>query len=247
MLDNICYRKNYLSKVIARVDFLNPLGKVSDELPRALKKKISLNFPIFEPRKAETHELNIGPGELSDCRNTYNEWLFKGSNGEKDLCLSKHYYWVEFRQYTKYEMLRKESLEILKALFKQFPELQIKRLGLRYINNIEIDGNPLDWNGFINPVLLSSIDFYDKNELTRAFQVQDYRFDDINLKFQFGIINPDYPAKIRRKHFVLDFDASQNDLFDRTDIVKSFDKFHGKIQEFFERSIGENLRGILNE
>lgn len=35
----------------------------------------------------------------------------------------------------------------------------------------------------------------------------EYNFGEIYLKCQFGIANPDYPALIKRRQFILDIDA----------------------------------------
>ena len=63
-----------------------------------------------------------------------------------------------------------------------------------------------------------------------------------NLRFNFGIHNPDYPAIIKQKVFILDIDVYHNGIQNKEDIISNSKVFHDKIQEFFEFSITEEFR-----
>ena len=65
-------------------------------------------------------------------------------------------------------------------------------------------------------------------------------------KFQFGIHNPDYPAQIKRKAFILDYDAYHQGILNIQDLSTSVDEYHNVIQHVFEDNITENLRALLN-
>lgn len=54
--------------------------------------------------------------------------------------------------------------------------------------------------------------------------------------------NPDFPAPIRKKIFVLDYDAYCEGLQDMEDIKKNIDVFHDKIENLFEENITKKLR-----
>jgi uncharacterized protein (TIGR04255 family) len=58
--------------------------------------------------------------------------------------------------------------------------------------------------------------------------------------------NPDYPARIRQKVFVLDLDAYTHSLVYITDVGRLLDDFHAAVQRYFEQSITENLRRLMN-
>ena len=67
------------------------------------------------------------------------------------------------------------------------------------------------------------------------------------MKVQSGFFNPDYPAPIKRNHFVLDFDAYIDfpHLINNTEAY--FKKLHGTIESKFEELITEKLREeVLN-
>ena len=125
-----------------------------------------------------------------------------------------------------------------------YPDAVISRFGLRFINEIVLEeGPPTDWKGYIDPRLLASLDFFPNHgELCRSFNITDLRYEDLQLKFQFGMHNPDYPAIIKRKTFILDLDAYYAGLQDRALVMKNVDEGHRRIQELFERSITDKLR-----
>ena len=96
--------------------------------------------------------------------------------------------------------------------------------------------------------LLCSFRFYKgAGIVSRVFHNVEYSFDDFNLRYQFGMHNPDYPAPIKKKSFILDLDAYYQGIQDKDEIQKNLDKYHDKIQEVFELSITDKLRTILNE
>jgi uncharacterized protein (TIGR04255 family) len=95
--------------------------------------------------------------------------------------------------------------------------------------------------------MLSTLSLSPKAQfLSRALSTLEFNFGDFNLRYQFGISNPDYPAVIKQKSFILDLDAYYRGIQDAEDIEGTLDKFHDCIQEFFESSITDKLRGIMN-
>ena len=55
------YKKNYLSQVIARIDFLSPLSSLQEDLPAAVGTSAASLFPIPEPKEIVVHKLQIIP------------------------------------------------------------------------------------------------------------------------------------------------------------------------------------------
>ena len=107
----------------------------------------------------------------------------------------------------------------------------------RYTKRIKINNN-----------LLSVLDFYEnKNILSRALNHIEFNFEDLYLRFQSGMRNPDYPAPISRKVFVLDYDCYSSVLIDDLgDLENKLVKSHELISQMFNKSVTENLKGILN-
>jgi uncharacterized protein (TIGR04255 family) len=81
---------------------------------------------------------------------------------------------------------------------------------------------------------------------SRNFLVSEYLYDEIKLRMQTGIYNPDYPAKIKKLDFIIDLDAFIDTPHVVHNVESFFDDIHEKIQEKFEECITDKLRGVLN-
>lgn len=248
MPPEIRYTKHYLREVIARVDFPSPLENIATRLPKEITEIALEHFPIAEPRKAVAQELQMSPEKVSSKKTEFTEWRFFGKDRDKTLTITPRSLVISYSSYRSYGTLRNEFLSPLTTLLGEFPEVVINRLGLRYINHISIpNGNPLEWQDFLNGSMLGIFDFYpDKQAISRAFHVLEFNFDEFNLKFQYGMHNPDYPASIKKKVFALDLDAYRQGSLTLEEIRQDLDTFHSRIQELFELSITEQLRGIMN-
>lgn len=66
-------------------------------------------------------------------------------------------------------------------------------------------------------------------------------YDDYTMNFNFGLFNSEFPAKISRKEFALDYDC-YTELFEPEDIDDYLIKFNSEIKNMFERSIKNGLR-----
>jgi uncharacterized protein (TIGR04255 family) len=86
----------------------------------------------------------------------------------------------------------------------------------------------------------------DRPALSRVFHNLELSLDAFNLVYRLGMHNPDYPARIRQKVFVLDLDAYTQSLVNIKDVAHLLDDFHGAIQRYFERSITDNFRRVMN-
>lgn len=248
--DAVAYKRNYVDKVIVRVDLVSPISSIVAALPLTLSHAALSNFPIAEPRQAVSQELQISPAqEISSKKTSFTEWHFHGRAREKSLVIVPGALFVIHNAYDNYEKVREEFMSILRIFFSTFPETQPSRLGLRYINKIQFpEGDPLDWSDYINSSMLALLQFpKDKKQLSRMFHNLEFAFEDFNLRYQFGLNNPDYPAKIRQRIFLLDLDAYHQGPIEQNEIEASLNKYHDGIQDMFEMSITTGLRAMMNE
>ena len=249
--EDICYNKNYLTKVIARLDFLNEITELSTQLPPEISKCILLIFPISEPQEAVARELQLTKENVQQkSEKKYTQWTFYGREREKKLIIVPKIYLIEHNRYKYYADLRDEFIKVVQTLFNTYPQIVCNRLGLRYINTISFENgdDPLSWEELVNEKLLSVLDFYpEKKYIARSFHNLGLNYGEYNIRYQFGIINPDYPAVVRKKSFILDLDAYYQGSIDQNNVGKSLDKYHDRIQEIFEMSITSRMRDILNE
>jgi len=243
------YKNNYLTNVIARIDFVNPVPGIQDEIPNSIIKEIIRIFPITEPKRKFLEQVTVLKEDVKREKTEFTEWHFFGKEREKVLTIIPNSVFVDYSVYKSYSTFKNEFLQVINKYFEYYPDVIVNRLGLRYINNLVIDnGDPLDWNDYLNSKMLSLFSFYQKSKLlSRVFHNIEYNFGDFNLRYQFGMHNPDYPATIRKKSYILDLDAYYHSEQSITEISNNLDKFHEIIQELFELSITNNLRSILDE
>ena len=207
----------------------------------------AFDFPIAEPRKAVARQVAIDPqGPITNTEEHFTEWRFHSKDRTKTLTVQPKAVVAEYQKYETYEILKKDYSEILEQLGDATDNVQPLRVGLRYVNSIELDEpNPTDWSEYIAQDLLSLFSFpeeQDRRAMTRVFHVLEMSFDSFRLCYRLGMHNPDYPAPIRQKVFVLDLDAYTDEPEDYRSIGRLLDNFHSKIQDYFERSIREPLR-----
>jgi len=247
-LEQPCYKRNYLTQVIARVDFFSPLDSIAKRLPDSIITKVKKIFPIVESKKVISKEFQISTTDQKLIKHESMQWNFNGEDREKKLVITSDFAFIVYSKFESYQQLREEFDVICGILFNSFEELGSKRLGLRFINNIRLhEADPLDWNDYINKDMLSMIKFNEHQKyLNRLMTNIEYRFKENLLSYHFGIHNPDYPARIKQKLFVLDLDAYSNEYFSLQGIVPKLDILHDKIQEMFEYSITQKFREHLD-
>jgi uncharacterized protein (TIGR04255 family) len=59
------------------------------------------------------------------------------------------------------------------------------------------------------------------------------------------MFNADYPAAIRKKSFILDYDAYYQGPQNLEDVKHNIDIFHEAVQTLFEYSISDELRSLM--
>jgi uncharacterized protein (TIGR04255 family) len=243
-MPEIKYPKPFLTEVIARIDFASPVEDLANKLPNELSRVALTQFPILEPRDLVAQELSISPQGYEQKQTALKEWRFFGKQKEKSLTITSETIFLSQKQYDTFEKFKAEYIAVVAQLYRSFSDLQIRRLGLRYINNIRLDsGGPTDWTEYLNDNLLAIFNVpTNKEQIARAFQTLVMNFGDFNLTFQYGMHNKDFPAPIREKSFILDLDAYYQGPLESAGVAPLLDRFHKEIQTLFESSIKDPLR-----
>ena len=245
------YQRNFLTKVIARIDFLSPMVSLQDVLLSSVSEASLKYFPIPEPKDATLRVFSFGP-EVRDIQKSQEisskEWHFFAKDRDRHLLISRDAMFVESEHYQSWDDYSKCFLDVCDALYDNYKDLQIKRLGLRFINNIEIPGlKQFQWNAYLNSNLLSIFKVPDdKSQISRAFHNLELNSGSFYVRFQYGMHNPDYPAPIKKRIFILDFDAYATGSLAKEDLHQTLPLLHEEIVKLFENSITERLRGIMN-
>lgn len=244
MYEQVCYQKSFLKQVIAKVDFVTPIEQLDKTVPEKLLDAIVKYFPIVEPpQELAHHEMIIEGDSVRSNRTTSSQLNFFSKDRGRQLSLSRIALFVQYTTYRNFPEMREQFTTVVDAFSKAFPEAKAARFGLRYINQIEMQiDDPTDWQAYIAPQLLEERKFFKDEALSRLMSIAEIQYGDVNVRFQFGMPNPDYPAPIKRPMFVLDLDASISQVHELASISDDITQTHIRIQDLFERSITDTLR-----
>jgi uncharacterized protein (TIGR04255 family) len=242
------YKNNYLSTVIFRIDF-SPILLLMASLKPEYQEALRAQFPNLETADMTQHKIMMGnvPSEKKEESVHFNQWAFLNKEKTIKITVTHNCFVVECFKYTSFPEFD-ESIKTAFNNFKQFYEpIVCKRLGLRYINNIVLkEGNPLIWSDYLSPFLANQIEAFPYREnLSRIMNQFIIARDDHTIIINTGMPNREYPNKISRREFTLDFDCSTEDCEDR-DPLSCFKVFHDEIEELFESCITDKLRKLMD-
>jgi uncharacterized protein (TIGR04255 family) len=240
------YKSNYLTNVIFRVDFPKILDLDLKKPTAEFQKRIYKKYPLVKEIGIDSVELNFQEeGDVRTTKEKGRAWEFSNKESTKKLFIAPDHFFIEYLEYEHFKELLKD-IELIYDAFTELYHVEIAiRIGLRYINEIEIkEGYAFDWSNLINQSLYSlTRDFTSKDEkVLRSMHLLEVLEKDYNLKFQFGFANSEYPNPIARKEFVLDYDCSTTQNTDISELIKIAKEFNLIIYNWFERSIEEDLR-----
>jgi uncharacterized protein (TIGR04255 family) len=247
MHSQICYESPFLKEAIIRIDFPTPIVEINKKLPPVLVKEIQKIYPIAEPHRGIVQEFQISDKDAHVKKSDHVEWNYYDNDRQRRFTISPICLFVSTLKYKSYEELFTNFRTIASTALEYYSDINASRVGTRYVNVISLDeSEPLKWDDYINSKMLCSLSCNDfQRNLTRAFNIVEYNFNGISVKFQYGLANPDYPAIIKRKEFVLDLDAYSNGSFDLNEILRVTEASHGKIQDLFENSITQKTRSLM--
>lgn len=249
MYEEVCYEKPFLKEVIARIDFVSPLEGVDKSLPSKLANVASESFPISEPTDGIAQELQFAGEEVRHTKTHFKQWNFFGKEREKQFSITPNFLSVSYFRYSTYEKLKADYCAVVNAVRTAFPDVRAARFGLRYINTIAPQGvaSPIIWEQLIKADLIKTMAVFNQPDtLTRFIHVAELRHREIDIRFQFGLPNPDYPALIKRPLFVLDLDGRVGNAHNLSESLQYMDQAHERIQQLFEESITDQLREHMN-
>ena len=243
------YKKNFLTKVVFRIDFNQiKLGQL-----KYFSEKIEKRFPINEEEKGEEGviDFDFKTKKVKQISSPVSTWVFYNKTRIKKIKVHPRFLLLEYNKY-------KDSTELLKDIkyienfIHDFKIKTINKMGLRYVNEIELSGHDfLSWKKYINNKLIGSLSFAtnNKKKLARFMSliILKEEFGDIN--FNYGLWNSNYPNEINERKFILDFDGRSRfpldvDNLKLGDLVKEYNE---QIENLFEDVIKEDLRKILRK
>lgn len=246
------YKKNFLDKVIVRCDVLD-LFDIRGNCPDEFKKALRRMCPIEEEVKKIGGQIQITPEGVRARGDIIESKLWNFTNIETGLriSLSEDFFLLEYSKYESIDLLIEHFQLVERYIGEYLGKFTSKRLGLRYIDVIGAgDGDPLGWRDYITENFLVTTSSYpvknDRLFLSRAFNRMEYAYEEMKVILQYGIHNPDYPAPIKARQYILDTDVISIGLLEMEELEEAIKIYHVKAKEIFESAITEKLRGIMN-
>ena len=243
MYEEVCYGKSFLKQVIIKIDFASPLEKLEKGPPVRFVVPITKSFPIIEPTDVMTAEVAVNPQGIAHKQVTERQWNYFSRERDTQLALAPSNAFIVYNRYTTYENTKEQFGTLVDALGAVFPGTVVSRFGLRYINNIDgLVGDATQWKDFVNDDLVAARAFFGQDDvLTRLVSIAELKYGAVGIRFQYGMPNPDFPATIKRRLFVIDIDASVVEAHELGQTMAYLDEAHVHVQSLFERSIKDAL------
>ncbi|MCD8322858.1 MAG: TIGR04255 family protein [Oscillospiraceae bacterium] len=247
------YDSNFISQVIIRADFVSGSVPMVNQ-PEESFSDLLADFPQrnrMNRTKSEVHIQKTPQGPVKDTRTiNYVENNFWAEGKVRRIAMSSEYVFLEERRYQGYGILRDTFLDVLDAMAAQYPSLSIRRLGMRYINEIKLPqadagvGLGADfWQNYVNPWLLGGLRFAaNDGALARHMCTTELNYGTDRATIRYGIFNGEYPKPNRRREFILDVDTYCQTNVATDNVSAKLDDYHAAACSVFEAAITDKLR-----
>lgn len=251
-LEIIKYNRNFIRKVIFRIDFLDFIRSediFTSDLVSAIKKSYP-NKGIDQVMRFNIINLNsedniAGSNFQKQALEGLQQTFLTSDSGGK-LVLTNKSLIIEIDNYQTFSEFVQSFKNIITVLFRM-KQITTERIGIRFINIFDNDLLTIRKN-FFSDSIASTIDIpvvRNTEQLApiRSITLVEYRTDNLVLNFRFGRINLQYPRAIKSTDFTLDFDCYTSEGLQTVDEIITFlNTGHTYIQELFESSITDKLR-----
>jgi len=249
------YQRNFLTTVVLKLD-LEPLPALQThaQARTPFTDQVATQFPVILGLPVGTITVNMSPTASGIQQQLLGmQWEHrKTPGGTKALVLGPSHLSLEYGKgdFDHFPPFQADFEVGFNALRQCFPDVHVVRVGLRYVNQISLaEGNPLDWEGIIAAPLVSSVKaaLLQGTALARSMHQVHMRNGDVNTLFHYGIVNPEYPAPVTRREFILDLDCYRQEAIALADVLPIVAGLNETCEQVFENSIEDGLRNQLGE
>lgn len=245
------YQKTFLKQVILRLDF-NRVAVLLTDTETPFTEDMRTRYPDVTSTAATQVQFVMGPGGMAHIGQQGAGWLrvHKARGITLSVTLAPEWVAVEYGEgaYKHFDELREQIAFVLGSFRNRFGQQQFTRIGLRYVNEItRPEGSALDWDGLINPNLVTSVKagLLEGLRMARSVHQLIAQRDDVSVILNYGINNPDYPNPVARRQFVLDLDCYVSGLVESAEAEQRIRDMNKLAEDMFEHSIEDGLRNIM--
>lgn len=236
-----------LKGVILKLDFMGEI-KLSGQFVDNIKRIVSDDFPELEPQEQVSLQVQIKTDASEKITKEKRSKAFRFHNitTNNSLTFEPDAITFEMKKYNTYDDFRRIIQKVIQTLETVDPSAKLSRIGLRYINQISIEGNPFEWTEFIKEPLVSSLNFIEeRKELARLMGVIELNRSEYLIRFQYGWFNSEFPNPIAKKEFVLDYDCYSINETDISEVLNQIDSYHIAIKDLFKFSTEDVLQEMV--
>lgn len=237
------YRRNFLRQAVCEFRFPTLLELGGPRPPPSFVSALRKEYPHLD--LAKEVQINFG-GEASG---SINKHIFRSEKLTWTVSIKENAFSIETTSYTDYAHLKDRVMDIVEAASKVIDSDFFTRVGLRYINVIDGDTDPVT-GGWVNPELVSPL-------LSNYFTgVQEYSgrlnlvAEDGGCLLQHGIQPRQtqigrHAAEVAWPEYLLDVDVFRNGVKIR-DTASAIDAMHVQAFNVFDWAIGDAAREYLS-
>ena len=254
----MAYERNFLTQVLIRADFTPDTPALTGAPDPELDAVLAEGCPVAFSAPRTRNEIRIEKTPRGPVRNTrtisFTEYNRQTEDKQQRTALCSEYLFVEQKGYDGFAPLRDRFCDVLDAVSARRPELMLRRLGMRYINNLRLPepehgpGLGADfWEKFINPSLLGGLRFAaNDGALARHMCTTELNYGTDRATFRYGIFNAEYPRPNCRREFILDIDTFRESKLSPAEVEPILADFHRAACQVFETAVTDRLRAVMN-
>lgn len=247
------YDRNFITLMLIRADFVSG-GFPLDGAPDGSVTAPLSDYPLRSAASRTRNEIRIEKspqGPVKDTRTLpFTEYNFWTADKRRRFALCSEYTFLESRGYIPHSEACGEFLAVLDAAAAQHPGMTVRRLGMRYVNNIclpEADAGPglgADfWKSYVNELLLGGLRFAaNDGALARQMNSIELNYGADRATVKYGVFNAEYPKPNRRREFILDIDTFCQQPLAPQALAGKLDDFHRAACSVFETAVTDALR-----
>ena len=248
-VSEICYKKNYLTEAVAAVQFASPpQGLIGPVLDPGIQSAVRARYKIYEPNVATQQHVEFTQDGVNTKKTKFHNWTYHGEAREKTITLNRNQLTVSNRDYKSFAEFKSDFTQPLNELIRVDAQIPVMRTGVRFVNVFTgLASNEEQLSEYFQPMISSSFaNIVDRDLCVRQVQVCEYLKENFKMRVQSGVFNSDYPARIKKWDFVLDFDCYVDTPHILSEVPASIDLLHEAIQRKFEALVTDKLRGVMN-
>lgn len=231
------YKRNFLRQAVCELRFPTLMELGEPRPPASFVGALRKEYPHLEL----ANELTLGIGTSIPGSN--NSHIFRSSKYTWAVSLKASSVTIETTSYADYENLKSRVLKVVEAAGKIIDSDFFTRIGLRYINVIDVGEDPT--LGWVNPILVAPIQagcFSGIHEYAGKMQIAA---SDGGCLLQHGIRLKQSREADPPPEYFIDIDSFRNEI-PLAEVESALDAIHSQAFDVFDWCIGEKSKDYLS-